>query len=367
MSEGVKIVRVGIRAFDLPLAAPLGVGGRTLLRRQGLLVVLEDGEGHAGIGEAAPLPGLHREGFDDAAAQLLALAAALEGTSIPAGCARLDGAFAAWIGARGLFPSVRSGLEGAVLALLADRAGNGVARLLAAAPDAVVRVNGLLDGEGAALLEEAARLAGAGFAALKIKVGRRDPAREAELVAAVRARVGAGVALRLDANRSWDLPTALAFAARVAGLRIAYVEEPLRDGGDLGAFVAHAGLPVALDETLLEHSPARPPALRGVVALILKPPVLGGFERAAAWARTARDARIDAVVSAAFPSAVGLALEAAFAAALGGGTVHGLGTASALAADLARSPLAHPDGTIDAGRLPFRPRDFALETTRELR
>jgi o-succinylbenzoate synthase len=367
VKEVATISRVGVRAFDLALARPLRVGGQVLARRTGLLVISEDGEGHAGVGEASPLPGLHREDFDGAAAELLALAPHLEGTAIPVGCAALDGAFESWLGPHSLNPSVRCGIEGAVLSLLADRAGTSVSRLLAAGPANRVRVNGLLDGEPGAVIEEAARLADEGYAALKIKVGRRGPLEEAELVSAVRARLGAAVALRLDANRAWDLPTALGFAERVGPAAPAYIEEPVRDPLDLPLFVHHAGIPVALDETLLPFTPETPPPLHGVAALILKPSVLGGYERAAAWARVARREGREAVVSAAFPSAVGLALDAAFAAALAPEGIHGLGTAAAFAEDLCRTPFAPLGGAIDAGGQPFKPGDFALERTRVLR
>lgn len=367
MRNDVSIARVGIRGWDLPLARPLRVGDKSLERRTGLLVVVEDGEGHAGIGETAPLPGLHAETLEEATAQMLELAAALEGAAIPAGCAALDGAFEAWLGGRGLHPSVRTGIEGAVLTLLADRAGVDLPHLLAAAPAALVRINGLLDGDADAVLDGAARLVQCGYTALKIKVGRRDTDGEAHLVNAVRARVGPTVALRLDANRAWDLTAALDFAARVAPAGIEYIEEPLRDASDLAAFVAGAAVPVALDETLLSFSPQMPPRLQGVAALVLKPAVLGGYERSLAWARLARRDRLAAVVSAAFPSAVGMALDAAFAASLGDQTAHGLGTSAAFAADLDRTPLAIADGRIDARRLPFRPGDFNLEGTRVLR
>jgi o-succinylbenzoate synthase len=363
----VRLARIGVRAFDLALARPLRIGGQALARRTGLLVTAEDGEGHAGIGEAAPLPGLHRESLDEAAAELLALAPRLERDAVPAGCAELAGAFEAWLGPRGLSPSVRCGVEGAVLSLLANRAGGGVPRLLVAEPAARVRVNGLLDGDPEVQLEVAVRLAAEGYPALKIKVGRRGPLEEAELVLAVRARVGDGIALRLDANRAWDLPTALAFAERVAAARPAYIEEPLRDPLDLPLFVHHSGIQVALDETLLPFSPQTPPPLHGVAALILKTAVLGGYERAAGWARFAAREGRQAVVSAAFPSAVGLALDAAFAAALAPEGVHGLGTAEALAEDLAAEPFVVRDGAIYAGRLPTRPQEFRLEGTRVLR
>jgi o-succinylbenzoate synthase len=362
-----RLARVGIRAFDLPLARPLHVGGRPLERRRGLLVVAEDGEGHAGIGEAAPLPGLHRETIDEAEEQLLAAARSLEREKIPEGCPRLDGSFEDWLGGRGLHPSVRTGIEGAVLTLLADRAGADLPHLLASNPAAQVRVNALLDGEPAEILEGAVRLAAAGYSALKIKVGRRDALAEAHLVTSVRTLVKPSVALRLDANRAWELAVALDFARRAAPAGIEYLEEPLHDPEDLAGFVAHSSVPAALDETLLEFSPQAPPPLRGVAALILKTSVLGGYERAMGWARLARREHRAAVVSATFPSAVGMALDAALAAALGPETAHGLGTSSLLAEDLGRAPLALEGGQIDVRGIPFRPAEFTLGRTRVLR
>jgi len=86
-----------------------------------------------------------------------------------------------------------------------------------------------------------------------------------------------------------------------------------------------------------------------------------------AWARLAERERLLAVVSAAFPAAVGLALDIGFAAALGGATAHGLGTAGVFAADLGREPLPGVSGAFDTRRLPSRPGDFNLESTRVLR
>lgn len=366
-AAAARIARVTVRAWDLPLARPLRVGGGVLERRAGLLVILEDSDGYAGIGETAPLPGLHAESFAEAEAQLLGLAGRLEGAAIPEGCPALAGAFEVWLGGRDLHPSVRTGVEGAVLTLLAARGGTDLPHLLTASPAARVRINALLDGEPAAVLRDAARLVESGYTALKIKVGRRDMSAETHLVAAMRELVGPSVALRLDANRAWDLAAALAFAGRIAAAGVEYLEEPLHDASDLGAFVAASRVPVALDETLLGFSPLAPPPLRGVAALVLKPAVIGGYERSLAWARLARRERLAAVVSASFPSAVGLALDVAFAAALGEGTAHGLGTAAAFAEDLGRSALTIDHGSIDARRLPSGPGDFNLERTRVLR
>jgi o-succinylbenzoate synthase len=363
MAPALRVERVAVRSFDLPLARPVRVGGRVLDRRRGFLVILEDEAGRAGVGEAAPLPGLHPESPEEALAQIRRVASSLRGAALDLGAAPLAEALGAWPAVGGLLPSVRAGFEGAALALAAAAAGTDVAHLLAPRPTAAVLVNGLLEGDPVAVAAEASRLASLGYSCLKLKVGRGDPGAEAALAAQVRRAAGARVALRLDANRAWDLETAVAFARRVAALDIEYIEEPLRDAAGLPAFAARSGVPVALDETLLGRTPASPGPLGGVAALVLKPALLG-FGRALAWAGAARAHGVAPVISAAFPSAAGLALEAALAAAVGAGAAHGLGTFAFLAEDLARRPIAAPHGALALDALPRGPGDLLLERTR---
>jgi O-succinylbenzoate synthase len=363
----LSIARVGLRGYDLPLRRPIRVGGAPLARRSGILVLLEDREGNTGIGETAPLPGLHEESAADALRQLRELAPSLAGARVPADCPALEHAFADWLAPHGLHPSVRFGVEGAVLALVAAARGTDLPRLLGREPATHVRINGLLEGDPETVLQEASHLRFAGYGALKLKVGRGTPDEEARLVGDVRRVVGDDIALRLDANRAWELDAAVAFARRVRPARIEYVEEPLRNPEELPRFFAMTGVPVALDETLGTRSPGDGAgAFPGVAAFVLKPEALGGFERTMAWVRCAAGRGIQPVISAAFPAAAGLALEAAFAAAAAPGTVHGLGTFAALAEDLARRPIAAPGGEIEVAALPRGPADFLLERTRAL-
>ena len=363
----MRIARVRLLEYELPLLRPLRIGGAESAARSGVIVVLEDGTGRTGMGEAAPLPGLHTETLAEARDQLLRFAGRIEGTAVPPEAATLRGAFEGWLGPHGLTPSVRCGVEGAALALLAEGGPPGMPELVAGLAVAAVHVNALLAGDDDVVVAEARRLAAEGWRCLKIKVGRGDPDREAALVAAVRRAVGAHVALRLDANRSWDLPTATTFAQRVSPERVEYLEEPLRDSTELPALFEAGGVAVALDETLLSRSPDDPGDLRGVAAFVLKPAVLGGYERAMAWSRCAAEHGIAPVVSAAFPSAAGLALDAAFAAAVAPELEHGLGTFAAFAADIARTPVAAPAGVLELGRLPRSPDDLRPEACRVIR
>jgi L-alanine-DL-glutamate epimerase-like enolase superfamily enzyme len=91
-----------------------------------------------------------------------------------------------------------------------------------------------------------------GFAALKIKVGRSDPAEDLRRVTAVRRAVGDDVTLMVDANGRWQLDHALSLAPRLAELDILWIEEPLwYDDVAAHAELARLGQPrVALGEQL---------------------------------------------------------------------------------------------------------------------
>ena len=142
---------------------------------------------------------------------------------------------------------------------------------------------------------EAAALVKQGYRCLKIKVARGSgaagAAADADRVEAIREAVGPDVALRCDANRGWSLNDALAFGLRAMRFDLQYVEEPVQDiESDLAAFHCTTGVPVALDESVDDallrarhkNNASVADALEelfeptfGVVALVLKPGVLG--------------------------------------------------------------------------------------------
>lgn len=92
-----------------------------------------------------------------------------------------------------------------------------------------------------------------GFSTLKLKVGT-DAATDVARVLAVRAAVGADVALRLDANQGWDAFEAIRVISALedAGAAIEVVEQPVpaRDLLGLAHVTAHVETPVMADESL---------------------------------------------------------------------------------------------------------------------
>ena len=77
------------------------------------------------------------------------------------------------------------------------------------------------------LEEEALRLIGQGYIALKIKVGLADSREDQRRVAAVRRAIGDKVLLMVDANQKWDLMQACHAARLLEEFDLSWLEEPL--------------------------------------------------------------------------------------------------------------------------------------------
>ena len=91
-----------------------------------------------------------------------------------------------------------------------------------------------------------------GFPGVKVKVGRPDPTDDEQRVAAVRALIGDGVDLMIDANMGWSPDEALERGRRLAEHRPRWLEEPSPpEAVDGHARLARAlPMPIAVGESL---------------------------------------------------------------------------------------------------------------------
>lgn len=154
----------------------------------------------------------------------------------------------------------------------------------------------------------------AGFPAVKVKVGRRNPDDDVDLVAAVRDAVGPGVALRVDANGAWDLETAETMIGRLARWDLELVEQPVAALDELGRLRRRVGVPLAADECVRSVDDARRlAALDAADAVVLKVQPLGGVRTALGVAETAG---VPALVTSMRETSIGIAAGLALAAAL---------------------------------------------------
>jgi O-succinylbenzoate synthase len=176
-----------------------------------------------------------------------------------------------------------------------------------------------------------------GCTTAKVKVADASGSLPADLdrVRAVRDALGAGGAVRVDANAAWDVGTAVAAIRaldRAAG-GLQYVEQPCATLEELAAVRRRVDVRVAADESIRRaEDPLRVAVAEAADVAVLKCAPLGGVRRALA---VADSCGLPCVVSSALQTSVGLAAELALAAALPKlEFACGLGTAALLRADV---------------------------------
>ena len=104
--------------------------------------------------------------------------------------------------------------------------------------------------------ENCKRAVAAGFTAMKLKVGSRDPERDLRRASIVREVAGDKVRVMVDANQQWTLPQALDVCRRLRAINPFWIEEPTHPDDVIG----HKTLAVAIAPTkpaIGEHVPNR--------------------------------------------------------------------------------------------------------------
>jgi len=324
--------------------------------RTGKLVRLETTGGSVGWGDVAPLPGFSRDSVEEVDSTWPRhRAALLDRRWITLDPERLDTLDAPLGGIE--LPSLRFGLEQALIGLTANVHACHPAEVFAPGRKGPVRLAGLVTETGERALENAVKLKNRGFLAIKIKVGRKDVGRDAETVLAIRAHIGENVELRLDANRAWTLDQAVEFLAATSEAYPAFIEEPLADPRAARKRWQSTGASIALDETLVEIAPSELGHWAFASHIVLKPTLLGGIIASEAFVTAGRRLGIEPVVSASYESGIGISALICLAARwCPNGPAAGLDTYSRLETDvleqrLSMGPETNPvDLTFEPGR-----------------
>ncbi|KAF2599247.1 hypothetical protein F2Q68_00008609 [Brassica cretica] len=331
--SGIQYSRYRVRLCDRPT---IYSGESSQFHREGFILSLTLEDGSVGCGEVAPLDS-SRENLMDVEGQLQLILHLMKGAKLSHMLPLLNGSFSSWIRselgitASSIFPSVRCGLEMALLNAMAVRHDSSLLGILHCQKEEIgsvqphsVPICALVDSEGtpSEVAYVARKLVEEGFSAIKLKVARRvNSVQDALVLQEVRRVVGDQIEVRADANCRWTFEEAITFGLLVKKCNLQYIEEPVQNKDDLIRFCEESGLPVALDETLddFKECPLRMLSKYthpGVVAVVIKPSVVGGFENAALIARWAQQHGKMAVISAAYESGLGLSAYILFASYL---------------------------------------------------
>lgn len=295
--------------YTLPVETGVILRHRRLKQREGFLIYLQE-NGSEGWGETAPLPEFSQEMLEDCLAQLQTILAAwLKGEEI---------------NTETLLPSVAFGFSFALAELQGKLQAE---RNYQACP--------LCYGDPDELYAELNQMQGEKIA--KIKVGLYEANRDG-LIADMFLEAIPDLKLRLDANRAWSLEKAQLFATKIKPehrARIQFIEEPCKTPELSRQFAAENGIAFAWDETtreadfLVKNEP-------NLTAIIIKPTLVGSFEKCQKLVEQAHTQGLIAVISSSIESSLGLTQLARFAQQFTPNTQPGLDTLDLMQAQLLR-------------------------------
>lgn len=204
----------------------------------------------------------------------------------------------------------------------------------------------------------------AGFTSIKLKIGAIDFDTELELIQLIRSQFKATeVEIRVDANGAFTFEAAKEKIKRLSDFEISYIEQPIRAGQwqEMAALAADSPVKIALDEELIGIvDAARQRELIDTIRpqlLVIKPALIGGFDRGDSWKRHIESLGGSWVITSALESNIGLNAIAQYAAKERSAYAQGLGTGQLFSNNFP-SPY-----TVDAAGLhfdPFKSWDFQL-------
>ncbi|MEU4567374.1 dipeptide epimerase [Micromonospora sp. NPDC023956] len=236
------------------LSAPLHTPFVTALRRtttvETLVVEIVDDEGRSGFGEAPQVWQVTGASIDGSRAcvheMLGPLVAGRDADDLNARCAEVQRAVAG-------NEAAKAAVDTALHDLAARRLGVPLVRLLGGTSRHVPTDVTVSAGDAVDLAATARHRAADGFTVLKLKVGT-DAAGDLDRVRAVRAAVGPGVRIRLDANQGWTPREAVRIIRGIedAGLDVELVEQPVAhwDLDGLAWVSDRVDVPILADESV---------------------------------------------------------------------------------------------------------------------
>jgi L-alanine-DL-glutamate epimerase-like enolase superfamily enzyme len=341
------IERLTLHRLVVPLTTPYKLAFGPVKAFDTIVVEAVDSDGRSGLGEATLLTGYTDETVDGAWDLMRRLASGFARLS-PERCIELLASVT------DTAPFAATGLATAMEMLQGSA-------WLQVNEEARVPLLGLVNGDDPNVLEtEVARLLGAGFDTLKVKVGF-DVEEDSRRVAAIQRVVAGRCRLRIDANQGYDRAAGCAFAAALDPAGIELFEQPCAAGDWEGACAVAkvSPVPMMLDESIYGLEDIERAAKLGAARFIkLKLMKMGSLEALARGIARIRELGMEPVLGNGVACEVGCWMEACVARTLiaNAGEMNGfLKPVHRLLAD----PLRFAGGelVLDAGHAPRLDKD----------
>ena len=233
------------------------------------------------------------------------------------------------------YPSIKFGLETALLSLQADAKGRMYDTAFTRG-ESTIPVNGLVwMADAQSMYEEALSKIEEGFKVIKFKVGALDFDEECRMLEKIRKRFSAcKITIRVDANGGFTAQESLKQLKELSRFEIHSIEQPIMAGqwDDMARLCRDSPMAIALDEELIEMnvhtSGAKLLDFLNPQYLILKPNLIGGVSIADEWIRLANKQGTGWWATSALESNIGLNAITQWVSTYDNPMHQGLGTGS---------------------------------------
>ncbi|GAB3641151.1 mandelate racemase/muconate lactonizing enzyme family protein [Spirosoma arcticum] len=249
----MKITRVNIYRYDIPLKAPIAISLGTIDRARNLLIEIQTDEGITGWGEGSPFWMIVGE------TQASGLAAAEDMARLLLNRDSLDieGCVNTLLRYLPGHPTTRSAFDMALYDIAAKAAGMPLYQFLGGSKRPLVTDETIYLNPPERMVDDALRIQAKGAEAIKVKLGTnaRDDIRRVE---AIRNAIGDTTPIRTDANQGWDVVTASAVLRAIGGWNVQYCEQPIprHDIAGLRYIRRSSTVPIMADESLFDATDA---------------------------------------------------------------------------------------------------------------
>lgn len=272
--------RAKLFRYRLPFKIPLLFRGVKLTAREGVILQVQNDNGEFNFAEIAPLPGFSKETLQQAVTQMIAV---LNNPLLGSKANNNKSAMP-------LYPSVHFALD----CILHNIPISGLGKTPASIP--------LLQGDNHSVLKQYLHLNTPDR--IKLKIARQAVADDITLFSALTA-LNNNLLIRCDANQNWSFSQANLFFANINHRMIDYIEEPTARLSDNIALAERYEVQLALDETLQQNH-FQYQHKQCFKALILKPTLIGSFERLNYFIKIAKEFHLSVSISSSFESPLGL-------------------------------------------------------------
>ena len=309
-------------SYTLNFKRPSGTSRGILRQKQSFFIVIRE-ENRWGIGECGVLWGLSpdpKEDYEDRLSHL---------------CQNINLGLETLLNDLDPYPSIRMGLMTAFASFDSDDPMMLYSSDFTSGREGI-DINGLIwMGDFSFMNAQIKARLSDGFRCLKLKIGAHDFDQEYQLIRQLRGQYNPDdLEIRVDANGAFDQKTALEKLKRLSELKLHSIEQPIMPGqwSSMAELVAQSPLDIALDEELIGlYSDEEKCIMIDEIKpdyLILKPSLIGGFDRAKQWIDWAENRDIGWWVTSALESNIGLNAIAQFTASESCSMPQGLGTGS---------------------------------------